>query len=148
MDRRKFLSSLVGGLAATAAVRSFPFRVFSFPTKIVTPRLFLRVGDVVCFNGVHQINPHTMAELDILKSFVVVEDVYTHGDEEKVIQVSPAILTKGPYQNCVMPEGFKPSVSRLSEVYMTRHIKLDDFKFMYSDVAVRGVGKSEQNGEE
>ena len=36
MDRRKFLSTLIGGVAATAAVRTFPFRVFSFPKEIVT----------------------------------------------------------------------------------------------------------------
>lgn len=34
MDRRKFLTSLVGGVAASAAVRTFPFRVFSFPQEI------------------------------------------------------------------------------------------------------------------
>jgi hypothetical protein len=34
MDRRGFLGSLVGGLAVTAAVREWPFRVFSFPTDI------------------------------------------------------------------------------------------------------------------
>ena len=34
MDRRNFLSTLIGGVAATAAVRTFPFRVFSFPKEI------------------------------------------------------------------------------------------------------------------
>jgi hypothetical protein len=34
MDRRNFLRTLVGGIAAGAAVRTFPFRVFSFPTEI------------------------------------------------------------------------------------------------------------------
>jgi len=34
MDRRSFLSTLIGGVAATAAVRTFPFRVFSFPKNI------------------------------------------------------------------------------------------------------------------
>lgn len=34
MDRRKFLSALIGGVAAGAAVRTFPLRVYSFPTKI------------------------------------------------------------------------------------------------------------------
>lgn len=34
MERRKFLSTLIGGVAATAAVRTFPFRVFSFPKEI------------------------------------------------------------------------------------------------------------------
>lgn len=36
MDRRKFLGAMVGGLAASAAVRTFPFRVFSFPKEIKT----------------------------------------------------------------------------------------------------------------
>jgi len=37
MNRRKFLNSLVGGIAASAAVRTFPFRVFSFPSEIHVP---------------------------------------------------------------------------------------------------------------
>lgn len=37
MDRRKFLGSLIGGVAAGAAVRSWPFKVFSFPEKVVIP---------------------------------------------------------------------------------------------------------------
>ena len=35
-DRRNFLRTLVGGIAATAAVRTWPFRVYSFPTEIVS----------------------------------------------------------------------------------------------------------------
>lgn len=34
MNRRNFLNSLIGGVAATAAVRTWPFRVFSFPTEV------------------------------------------------------------------------------------------------------------------
>jgi hypothetical protein len=34
MDRRAFFGMMVGGVAATAAVRTFPFRVYSFPTEI------------------------------------------------------------------------------------------------------------------
>jgi hypothetical protein len=34
MNRRGFLGLLVGGLATAAAVRTFPFRVFSFPSEI------------------------------------------------------------------------------------------------------------------
>ena len=45
MDRRSFLRSMVGGLAAAAAVRTFPFRVFSFPKEIVLPRGWLTVRD-------------------------------------------------------------------------------------------------------
>jgi hypothetical protein len=33
MNRRNFLRTLIGGVAAAAAVRTFPFRVFSFPSK-------------------------------------------------------------------------------------------------------------------
>lgn len=32
--RRGFLGSLIGGVAVSAAVRSWPFRVFSFPNEI------------------------------------------------------------------------------------------------------------------
>lgn len=35
-DRRNFLRSMIGGLAATAAVRTWPFRVYSFPNEIIT----------------------------------------------------------------------------------------------------------------
>lgn len=35
MDRRRFLSLMIGGIAATAAIRTFPFRVFSFSSEIV-----------------------------------------------------------------------------------------------------------------
>jgi hypothetical protein len=37
MNRRNFIGTLVGGLAASAAVRTWPFRVFSFPSKPVWP---------------------------------------------------------------------------------------------------------------
>jgi hypothetical protein len=37
MERRNFLRMMVGGVVAGAAVRSFPFRVFSFPKEIVVP---------------------------------------------------------------------------------------------------------------
>ena len=35
MNRRAFLGSLIGGVAASAAVRTWPFRVFSFPSAPV-----------------------------------------------------------------------------------------------------------------
>jgi hypothetical protein len=42
MERRNFLRSLVGGVAVAAAARSWPFRVYSFPSepKIYPGRLF------------------------------------------------------------------------------------------------------------
>jgi len=39
MDRRSFFGMMVGGLATVAAVRSFPFRVFSFPKEVMVPSL-------------------------------------------------------------------------------------------------------------
>jgi hypothetical protein len=38
MDRRAFLGKFVGGVAVAAAVRTWPFRVFSFPKEIVIPQ--------------------------------------------------------------------------------------------------------------
>lgn len=37
MERRNFLRLAIGGIAAATAVRTFPFRVYSFPTDIVIP---------------------------------------------------------------------------------------------------------------
>lgn len=37
MERRNFLRLMVGGVSTAAAVRTFPFRVFSFPKEIVGP---------------------------------------------------------------------------------------------------------------
>jgi hypothetical protein len=41
MNRRGFLGLLVGGLATAAAVRTFPFRVYSFPSEIEPVRFHL-----------------------------------------------------------------------------------------------------------
>jgi hypothetical protein len=35
VNRRGFLRNLTGGIVAAAAVRTFPFRVYSFPTDVV-----------------------------------------------------------------------------------------------------------------
>jgi hypothetical protein len=35
IDRRSFLRTIVGGVAAGAAVRTWPFRVYSFPSKVI-----------------------------------------------------------------------------------------------------------------
>lgn len=35
MNRRGFLGKLIGGVAAAAAVRTWPFRVYSFPAEVV-----------------------------------------------------------------------------------------------------------------
>jgi hypothetical protein len=38
MNRRGFLRLAIGGVAASAAVRTFPFRVYSFPKEIIAPK--------------------------------------------------------------------------------------------------------------
>ena len=51
MDRRNFLRSLVGGVAVTAAARTFPFRVFSFPLQITVPSgPFLRELEIIYYD--------------------------------------------------------------------------------------------------
>jgi hypothetical protein len=37
VNRRLFIKFLIGGVSTAAAVRSFPFRVYSFPKEIVIP---------------------------------------------------------------------------------------------------------------
>jgi hypothetical protein len=34
MDRRNFLRTMIGGVATAAAIRTFPFRVYSFPKEV------------------------------------------------------------------------------------------------------------------
>jgi hypothetical protein len=50
MNRRSFLGLTFGGVAATAAVRTWPFRVFSFPTEPIlraTSVRFVRMYDPI-----------------------------------------------------------------------------------------------------
>jgi len=42
MNRRQFFGTMIGGVAATAATRTWPFRVFSFPAKIGIPKTTIR----------------------------------------------------------------------------------------------------------
>lgn len=41
IDRRNFMRSMIGGVAATVAVRTWPFRVYSFPTTIKSPTIHI-----------------------------------------------------------------------------------------------------------
>lgn len=51
MNRRSFFKSMVGGIATAAAVRAFPFRVFSFPSEVkIAPPVsisFIRQYDIL-----------------------------------------------------------------------------------------------------
>ena len=45
MNRRPFFGTLVGGVATAAAVRTWPFRVYSFPSLIVPgDRIMMHYG--------------------------------------------------------------------------------------------------------
>lgn len=46
MERRGFLRTLIGGVAAAAAVRTFPFRVYSFPLEPVVADANFFVDDL------------------------------------------------------------------------------------------------------
>jgi hypothetical protein len=51
MNRRKFLSTLIGGVVASAAVRTLPFRVYSFPSELAQPpqingQVFVRLNEL------------------------------------------------------------------------------------------------------
>lgn len=42
MNRRGFIGMLIGGIAAAAAVRTWPFRIYSFPAEVKAPSPLLQ----------------------------------------------------------------------------------------------------------
>jgi hypothetical protein len=56
VNRRSFLRTMVGGVAVGAAVRTFPFRVFSFPSAPVLGYHFDRVLVDDCEFGLVTVN--------------------------------------------------------------------------------------------
>lgn len=66
MNRRGFLRGLIGGVAAAAAVREFPFRVFSFPSELTIINPDVPIAST--FNGLgdptfDQLSAATLADL-------------------------------------------------------------------------------------
>lgn len=57
MDRRNFLRTMVGGLVAGAAVRTWPFRIYSFPSHLGAPNdlfgyvSYLQPGSDIALNN-------------------------------------------------------------------------------------------------
>ena len=53
LSRRGFLGSLIGGVAAAAAIRTFPFRIFSFPEQIIISKVMHphQIITGMCMNG-------------------------------------------------------------------------------------------------
>ena len=51
MNRREFLRRLVAGVSVKAAVRTWPFRVFSFPSTIIIPSRRFSFFEAFALNG-------------------------------------------------------------------------------------------------
>jgi hypothetical protein len=95
MDRRNFFRGMIGGVAAAAAVRIWPFRVYSFPAelpKILNPIVgqtvwttgaagqnYFRVGDIVNLEGL------ALEHIDLNRFRVTAVDM-----EERTINVEYA----------------------------------------------------------
>lgn len=63
MNRRNFLT-LIGGVSAAAAVRTWPFRVYSFPTDIVIakpPNIAVSVADGDSYGTIQVVSPEEFA---------------------------------------------------------------------------------------
>jgi hypothetical protein len=135
MDRRSFLRSMIGGVAAATAVRTFPFRVFSFPSEIEIPKLLLSPGDVVTFGGVFQVNPVTRKEVPILKNFVITDAVFSGRRMPKRLPIFPVALTEGPYKNCAMPKDFTPDMEHLAMLTTCNPLTPEEFKMIYPKAA-------------
>jgi hypothetical protein len=71
MNRRGFLGTLFGGVAATAAVRTWPFRVFSFPTEIVKPELLTNIRLIRGFDPAQM---KMVSRWDVLYGFANLEN--------------------------------------------------------------------------
>ena len=77
MNRRNFLRLMVGGVATAAAVRTFPFRVFSFPSQILFPARCLTVEDITNLtlerlsDDVFHVHPETLEAFRSLNPVLV-----------------------------------------------------------------------------
>lgn len=69
MDRRNFLRTLVGGVAGAAAVRTWPFRVYSFPSEVVIPNLPYVVSRFAPKDAIYVLTPAMLKRAhDLLRS--------------------------------------------------------------------------------
>ena len=106
MNRRSFLTALLGAAAATAFL---PAGSIASPVAdggelgvtVVDPTWLqqaqaLKVGDVFTISGVTALNPTTGKDTLMLQRFVIAHVCDTH---EKVT-IWPTMITTGPYANC------------------------------------------------
>lgn len=65
MNRRKFIGTLIGGITGAAAVRTWPFRVYSFPSEIVSVRPEDIVGWRIYGQAIGNVRPILLQEFFI-----------------------------------------------------------------------------------
>ena len=114
MDRRGFLRSLVGGVAVAAAVRTFPFRVYSFPAAPVL------AGNEFFDHFTWYVNPEQAAaykellgELEQMPGTTEVIDV---DDRLKTITFAPIVRKPGTIADIPRTRyGYHGKLSRLSD---------------------------------
>ncbi len=58
-----------------------------------------QIGEVVTFGTVQAVNPQTKVATGVLKNFVITASTAVSATSTAVLQISPAIVTSGPYQN-------------------------------------------------
>ena len=59
----------------------------------------LNVGDVITFAGVYNVNPQNRMSTGSLANFVITATANSDGGGNSTLQISPAIVTTGAYQN-------------------------------------------------
>jgi hypothetical protein len=119
VNRRNFLRSLVGGVAAAAAVRTFPFRVFSFPKEtILNPWRYF--GPSQMFGGEPSFLDRTVGPLSLhgLPNYI--------GDEDHPITSGTFYgIQRGDVRRVIPDKGFLPLGSappRIKSVDVERKI--------------------------
>jgi hypothetical protein len=77
MNRRSFLGALIGGMATAAAVRTFPFRVFSFPSEVTsTVALDTASGLSAQYNRILTVDEITRQQFAILVSHLNYQETF------------------------------------------------------------------------
>jgi hypothetical protein len=67
-------------------------------TNAATSDVF-NIGEVFTINGVNNINPQTRLSTGVLKNFTLTASSQANSVSTLVLQITPAIVTSGPYQN-------------------------------------------------